>query len=476
MSVIDRMRAEARAEFQSRRDREQMAEDLVKPENLPEFAEKLLGLTLTHNQRLWHEHMRENRMILMEAAVGHGKSTWLYPEVVQWICRCQLHDEWHPVLFGTSRTPLARDYTNRIQRALRLPMVIELYGAFYDREQYWATDGFRVLNQPTHIKEPMWRAAGINSAIEGTRADWGILDDPVDLDNALSPADRDRAWWWFTSTFTARLNQGARVTVIGSSWHPEDLYSKIRDGGEYSCYKYPAYGEYDWGELLSPELWSDEALQSKKREIGTTMFELRYMMNHMAMMGGFFDEKWITYLETLPEGIKPAQGWDFAISKSEIADPKRADPDYTAGVTVGFDPYDGCLVLLDVFRERVTQDHHHHIKQAWRKWGSNQVGLETNAFQKLIKYRLQEEAPEVPAVAVEHYHTDKKTRLLALQPYFERGLKVYRGMDRDSLMAFLNEYRTFPHGDHDDILDAMEIAVGMLKKGHAILLEGFDDW
>jgi predicted phage terminase large subunit-like protein len=310
---------------------------------------------------------------------------------------------------------------------------------------------------------------------EGTRADWGILDDPVDLDNALSPADRDRAWWWFTSTFTARLNKGARVTVIGSSWHPEDLYSKIRDGGEYEGYKYPCYGDYEWGDLLSPELWDRAALESKKREIGSTMFELRYMMNHMAMMGGFFDEKWITYIDEVPEGIDPAQGWDFAITREEIANAKRSDPDFTACATVAFDPYDGCLCLLDVFRKRVTQDHHSHIKQQWRKWGAKQVGLETNTFQKLIKYRMQEEAPEVPTVGVDHYEK-KVTRLLALQPYFERGLKVYKGMAQDDLMAFLGEFRTFPHGDHDDVLDAMEIAVGMLKKGRAVLLEGFDDW
>lgn len=474
MTLPDKLNREAAALKRSRAE----ARRLAQPEHLPEFAEKLLRVKLHPNQVLWHTHMMEHDRVLMEAAVGHGKSTWLYPEVVQFICRCRIEQDWKKILFITSRTDLARDYTLRIERALELPEVVELYGKFRDKSNHklrWGADEFDVMGQPSEMKEPIWRAAGLNAKIEGTRADWGIMDDPVERQSAISPAARNDARQWFESTFYARMNPGARITCIGSSWHPEDLYSIIRGTEMFECYQYPCFGKYEWGELLCPEMWTREELEKARETIGVTMFRLRYMMDNMAMVGGFFDEGWIEYIDHVPEGMELHQGWDPAVTKAEIADPKKADPDFTAGVTAGFDPLDGKLVLVDIVRKRIDRHHDMHIKNFWSKWQAKVVGVEDNAFQKLIRYAVQENAPEVPVIGVKHYAVDKKTRLLALQPYLQRGWKVLRTIPEEERWSMLAEYRTFPHGDHDDILDALEIAVAMMKKGGGMLLEGLDD-
>lgn len=454
------------------------ADRLLALDNLPEFSEEVLGIELYPCQIEWWQIIRHNRKALLECALGHGKSTMMYPYVVQRLIHGAILEPAPPrILFITSKEKLAVDYTRRIIEALKSEDVTKRFGTrFFDKNSQMTQTAFRMIQQPMEHKEPTWRAAGINGGIEGTRADIGLLDDPVDIKNALSKEDRSTAEAWFTMTFLGRMEPEAEVVCIGSSWHPEDLYSKIRAMKGWACEKFPAY--YEDGRLLCPQRWSEELLEEKRMDIGDTRFKLRYMMDHEALMGGFFEEGWIEYIDHMPEGMEKHQAWDLAITEKEIADAKKTDPDFTAGVTMAFDPYDGKLVLIDLVHERITKDHDLHIKNFWTKHHPLSVGVETNAFQKLIMYALNENAPEVPAVGVPHYEK-KTTRLLALQPYYQRGWKVLRSLVDDkpeAWLAFLTEYRTFPHGDHDDILDAQELCLSMMKKGGGLLLEGFDDW
>lgn len=477
-------------------DREELAERLVKPKHLTEFAETVLNLHLTRNQVEWHGLMVKHEMLLIEAAVGHGKSTWLYPEVVQWMCRCQWYDDWKRILFITSRADLAKDYTKRIQDALYRPAdidnpVTEMFGPFRDRDRRWHKLEFDVANQPIGMKEPAWRSAGISTMIEGTRFELGIMDDPVEQEQAVSPTDRQNARNYFELTFYPRMNPGGRILCIGSSWHPEDLYATIRATGGFACFKYPCYGDYEWGDLLQPQKmmgkelvgWTRELLEKARDVVGETKFRLRYLMDNEAMVGGVFDEDWIEYIDEVPPGIEMYHGWDFAVTKQEIADAKKSDPDFTAGVCIGFDPRDGKLVLIGLVHQRIDRDHAMYINNFFSKWNPVVVGVEDNAFQKFIRYDVQENYPHVPVEGVKHYAVDKKTRLLNLQTYMQRGWKIYYtehddgvGISEDNIKALLGEYRTFPHGDHDDILDAIEIALAKIKKGQSALLEGFEDW
>jgi len=437
------------------------------PANLKAMAKDLLDIDLFQNQMEWHDISLQHDQVLLEAAVGHGKSTWLHPEMVQMMLRAKITGKgqaWERVLFITGNERLARDYTARVKASLRSKEVVQLYGEFYDPNELWSSLEFRIRGMPAKIKEPSWRAAGVNSGIEGTRATMGILDDPIDLENALSPADRVNTWWWFTSTFLNRLDEGAKIICIGSSWHPEDLYSRIRDGGEFATYKYPCYGDYKWGRLLCPWLMSENTLEQRRNTIGGTMFDLRLMMNHKAMVGGVFDEDWILYLDEPPKGMPEYGGWDFATTSKEMADKKKTDPDYTAGISMGFHPKDGRLVITDIVYERIERGHEDHIKRQHDRRAWVQAVVEINAFQKLIKFRLHETYPKLPVTGVAHYSMDKAQRILNLQVFFERGFYLCKTIPKDKRAAFINEYLLFPHGEHDDALDAAEIALALLKR------------
>lgn len=67
-------------------------------------------------------------------------------------------------------------------------------------------------------------ASGILSGITGRGADLLIVDDPIkNMQEADSPAYRQRVINEFRATLMTRLHPGGSVVIIGTRWHPEDL-------------------------------------------------------------------------------------------------------------------------------------------------------------------------------------------------------------------------------------------------------------
>lgn len=465
------------------------AEWYAQPENLKEFASDLLGVNLHPNQLEWHGLLRKHNKMLIEAAVGHGKSTWLYPEVVQFICRSMMElktgksDKSPRILFVTGRESLAKKYGQRARESLELPAIKRLYGQYGVGKGYpWSDISFSVAGMPVDIKEPTWFASGPTGGIEGTRTNWAILDDFIDVEQALSPANRNSLWTWYTTTLSGRMDRDAKLTIIGSSWHPEDAYSKIRrqaeeEGSDIANYKYPCY-KPDGG-LLCPEEWTREDLEAKRADIGSSYFKLRYLMDHRALVGGMFDEKHLIFLDELPTPIEANySGWDLAITSKEVADQKNLDPDYTAGIVVCWHPQHwDRIVVVDIYRERIRRGHADAINMMHTKHNTVMEVVEDNAFQRLVRDSVKEKYRNVNVSGVKNVK-DKVARIrLGLESFFERGFYLYKGMGMEKIEWFLGEYTTFPRGAHEDILDALNNIVGKMHRGKGVkMIEHDGSW
>ena len=422
--------------------------------------------------------------------MGSGKSTWLYPEMVQFILRHHMAGTVPRILFVTGRESLAETYTERTEDALLSTKIQRAFGHLcklpIDQGTPWTKVKFRLSGMPVEIKEPTFLASGPTGGIEGTRTNWAILDDFIDVDHALSPAERIRAWFWFTTTLVGRMDPEAWLTIIGSSWHPEDAYSMIRkqteeEHSDMVHHKYPCWRDppYEWGELLCPERWTRELLESRRRDIGSSFFKLRYLMNHRALVGGMFSEKNLIFLDELPEHIDAKYGgWDLALTSKQIADQKRLDPDYTAGVVVCWHPihYDR-IILVDLYRERIRTGHEDAINMMHTKHDITMEVSEDNMFQRLVRDNVRRKYPHINIIGVTNVK-DKVARIkLGLEGFFERGFYIYRGMGQEKVEWFLSEFSTFPRGEHEDILDALNNIIGkMHRKGGVKLMEHDGSW
>lgn len=124
-----------------------------------------------------------------------------------------------------------------------------------------------------------FKAAGVGVGITGMGARFGVIDDPFkDRRDASSEVIRETVWDWFTSAFLTRLTPDARVIVMHTRWHEDDLVGRIQGrleqgeteelgGLRWTVLNLPAFAEEDdplgraEGEALWPERYDARRLE-----------------------------------------------------------------------------------------------------------------------------------------------------------------------------------------------------------------------
>lgn len=86
--------------------------------------------------------------------------------------------------------------------------------------------------RPPGIRDPSIKAVGIDGAIAGARLNWIIIDDILTRENTNTKEQRDKVHEWVDSTVLSRLDpRGARVCVVNTAWHPNDIVHRMQKAG-----------------------------------------------------------------------------------------------------------------------------------------------------------------------------------------------------------------------------------------------------
>jgi predicted phage terminase large subunit-like protein len=101
-------------------------------------------------------------------------------------------------------------------------------------------------------------------------------------------------------------------------------------------------------------------------------------------------------------------------------------------------------------------------------WKPYRIAIESNAYQRALPQWLRQGL--LPVVEVKQ-SKDKVLRLTELAPYFENGTLRMNPKQEE----FLLEYLQFPKGAHDDILDALHLALSTAKEAPAVVKDLFGD-
>lgn len=73
-----------------------------------------------------------------------------------------------------------------------------------------------------------YKSAGVGGGISGRGFNLGIIDDPFKDDvQAQSEAYRDQVWRWYKKAFWTRRAPGARIVVMHTRWHEDDLVGRL---------------------------------------------------------------------------------------------------------------------------------------------------------------------------------------------------------------------------------------------------------
>jgi hypothetical protein len=86
------------------------------------------------------------------------------------------------------------------------------------------------VDRPLGIRDPSFVAMGIDSeSMPGSRIDYVIVDDLLNLENTSTPEQRQATYDKFFGQVTNRLEpkKSSRLIVINTTWHPQDYVNRI---------------------------------------------------------------------------------------------------------------------------------------------------------------------------------------------------------------------------------------------------------
>ncbi len=442
------------------------------------------------NLDIWGLHDRfyqvmENedyKRIVVLAPRGHGKSqVWTHVFPV-----------WSYLKNRNSRTLIA---AKAKEQSVKLLSLIKqdfernprLWADFGDcTSKPWQDDKI-YLQRDTAIplKDPTFEAVGVLGAITGSHFDNIVLDDIIDDENVRTEKRRQSVLTWLKKTVEPLLEPGGRICAVGTRKHYRDVYQHLLDNpswyhvacqeriygdhrrcGYKAILQEPVYepifdsagilvnievkGDYS---ILLPERWTIQKLLMNKISMGTPIFESEYQNNPTALEGLLFDEDWIQYYKT-PSEVEAmnmkfkVMAFDLAVSEKQIE-----GGDFFAGVVIGLTDQNKFYVI-DIIHEHL--DFPSQVRKILLWYDLHRpdvVVIETNAYQKALAQHLQS-ISTLPIVQKKTV-TDKYTRLLEISPYFE-SKRVYIREDMEELVQ---EYKEFPRGEHEDILDALQMAI-----------------
>ncbi len=322
-----------------------------------------------------------------------------------------------------------------------------LYGTF--QSEKWTESEIIVSGRSTAAKEGTITSLGASGAIISKHYDLIIGDDLVDFENARTELQRRKLSEWYRTALLPCLEPHGEIHILGTRYHPLELYQDIIDCGQYSTQTQAAI-QPD-GTSLWQDKFSLERLAMIKAELGSVIFGLQYQNSiDLAMQGKIFRYEWMQFYtsETIPapENMKIYQGVDLAISTTEAAD-------YfvlcTLGITKNKDVF-----IVDIYRDRISFNQQKEIiRKKNEQWQPISIGIETNAYQRA----LSQELIRTTGLPIREIQTvkDKVTRAQKRSALFENG-KVFMKKD---MTVMIDELCLFPDASHDDCFDAFDIAV-----------------
>jgi predicted phage terminase large subunit-like protein len=428
------------------------------------FAKEVLHIDLPPHQAEALRAMARFPRLLLNDPKGHGKTTtagFILP-----IWRIAKDPNSRGIL-GSASMERAQDLVRAISLEIQTNQILRDTYKIIPSDPWNATQ--IQIKRTRNVPHPTLTAAGVGKNIEGIRADWAILDDIID-EGSLSGAENRAAKRWLDHTLLPRLEPDAWLTVNGTVWHREDLYSHIAAKPGWHRIVRKAIIDESIGEVLWKEHWSLQRLQEIRDEIGVIAFEQAYQNNPLALTGLVFNPEWMRIVKStdLPEGTPlKVQGWDLAISTRETAD-------YTVGITLAH--YTGgerpLLVCIEIVRghwsfpEGLAQ-----IRAACARHSPSVIAIESNAFQKAMPQQLLREATipivESPATG------DKTMRVQELAVMMQNG--SFAILDEcPGKEVFMRELLSFPVGDHEDTVDAAWHAVRATNLGRTAYMDRFE--
>jgi len=317
-------------------------------------------------------------------------------------------------------------------------------------------------------------ATSVAGMATGERGDRVVVDDPHNVKDGESEADREAKVLWERESLPTRLSdpRSSAIIFIMQRIHEQDVSGDLlaRDlGYEHLCL--PMEFEADRrcrtsigfvdprlqeGDLLWPEYMTREVVDRDKRAMGAYAVAGQFQQRPAPREGGLFRREWFEVVPAAPAGGRVVRAWDLASSDGD-------DAPWTRGVRVR--RHQGVYYVEDVVSLRSGPGAVTRLLRATASQDGHGVAIS-----------IPQDPGQAGKAQVKHFATelsgytitatpetgDKLTRAEPVAAQAEAGnVRLVRGPWNE---AFLEEVTTFPAGRWSDQVDALSRAFAHLNR------------
>lgn len=381
---------------------------------------------------------------------------------------------------------MSRSFLREIKEQLESSQLKHLFGEFVSAK--WNEDEIIIRQRTRPLKEPTIRTAGVESEQTGGHYDLIILDDLMGLQNSQTPEQREKAKR-FRRSMINLLEPGGQVIECLTRWHLDDTFSEVLEK-ERKYYDIMIRQVIENGKLIFPKKFArkfdpvrkdwtsvDDAtcmdyIDHLKSSMPLDEFSSQYLNQPFSSEKQLFKPEMFRYWSQRPEGLYLAMAIDLAISEERQADE-------TAIVVTGMDK-DWKLYVLDYLKGRWRPSEViENIFSMRSKWRPHTVGMETNGFQKTLKFACEEDMRKRrDYFSIEEIRTgpekSKIERIKTLEPLYRNGSAYHAAWMKGKDLEV--ELQTFPKGKHDDLSDALSMCLPLLHPGIGLKPDADKEW
>ena len=382
----------------------------------------------------------------------------------------------------------------------------------------WDTQNNRWSNELEDRAKVLARMA--NNPLRGLRfgfrrPDLVIADDLENDELVDTSVQREKLANWWDSAVEPMIEPPpvGQIILVGTVLHYGSLLNTMLNRSDlYVTRRYQAIisKENERGEKeqlpLWPERFSLERLAALKSK-NVLAFQKEYMNDPRDDTTRTFRSSWMQWYDARDLGYRPQTkkwyfrgkplvfytGVDWTVGKDDQSD-------YFAMVMIGRTP-DNEIIVFDIINERVdVANQVNKIIQQNQSYSIQMNGIEGNGFQHALIQQVLRKAL-VPIREIRHMSRKKKQiRIEGLAPFFEQS-KIYMRkcteseIKRDDITKdpsqeygyhfdetrmvvihpefwqMYEQLMTYPRSQHDDILDALEMAVETARTGKRLFDE-----
>ena len=345
------------------------------------------------------------------------------------------------------------------------------------------------------VRDPTIFTGGLTTSLTGLHCDIAVLDDIVVYENAYTGEGRDKVKSQY-SLLSSIEGANAKEWVVGTRYHPKDLYSELlemaediynEDGeiiGSEPIYEIMEKAVEDTGDGTGEFLWPrqrrpdgkffgfDRQVLAKKRAqyLDKTQYRAQYYNDPSDPDTRPVDYDKFQYYAK--EHLTNNSGsWYYRDRKLNVfasidfAYSVRKRADYTAIVVIGVDFENNVYVLdIDRFKTDKISEYFQHILEMLNKWDFRKLRAEVTAAQAAIVRELKDSyiKPNGLMLKVEEFRPtrhqgSKEERIAAiLEPRYDNlSIWHYKGGN----CQILEEELVTNNPPHDDVKDALAACI-----------------